>query len=394
MRIVFITNRYFPHVLGGAEVTVQTLAEELNRRGHQVAIVSLSPTDEDSSDFVNGIQIYRLAVRNLYNPFLSGRQSLLKLLWHIKDVYNLSGARQVGRVLDLQKPDFVSTHNLGGLSVAVWDQIRSRGIRLIHTLHDYYLVCPKTTMFKHKQNCSTQCMTCRVLSLPKRNKSDSADVVIGISHFVMNVHTSRGFFAGASKSIVYNSRKLGPSVSGGPKTGTDDGPVRFAFFGRVEEQKGIELLLQVIGELPAQDWILKVAGDASDPGYIERLRRRFPAPNIEFVGFVRADAFFPTVDVLVVPSLWNEPLGVVAFEAWGFGVPVIVSRRGGLAEIVDDATGWIFEPDLEGDLLRTLSLVLGRRKLLSAMRDACLARRNYFVPERHADEFLSAIGAT
>jgi glycosyltransferase involved in cell wall biosynthesis len=395
LKFVFVTNRYFPHVLGGAEVTVQTLAEELQRRGHSVAVVSLSATEVDASDYVNEIRVYRLAVRNFYNPFGTRQQSLFKLFWHVRDVYNLSAARQVGRILDLEKPNFVSTHNLGGLSVAVWGQVRSRGIRLIHTLHDYYLLCPKTTMFKHERNCPKQCGTCRILSRPKRNRSDSVDVVIGISQFVMNAHISMGFFAGATKAVIYNSRKSMHPLSVGPiGNGSPGGQLRFGFFGRIEEQKGIELLLAALSDLPAEDWILRVAGRASDPEYIDHLRRKFPAPGVEFLGFVPPQEFFPTIDVLVVPSLWNEPLGVVAFEAWGFGVPVIVSRRGGLAEIVDAATGWIFEPEFEGDLLRTLGSVLGKRELLSAMRGACLRRRGFFVPERQANEFLAAVQTT
>jgi glycosyltransferase involved in cell wall biosynthesis len=392
VKFLFVTNRYFPHILGGAEVTVQTLAEELRRRGHLVTVVSISATQDDVVSVLNEIRIYRLAVRNLYNPFQIRQRSLMKLLWHLGDAYNLSGGRQVGRILDLERPDFVSTHNLGGLSVAVWDQVRSRGIRLIHTLHDYYLLCPKTTMFKHERNCETQCVACRILSMPKRNRSDSVDVVIGISRFVMNAHVSRGFFASAKQAVIYNSRKLTCSLAGDSKSDSaHSGPLRFGYFGRIETQKGIARLLSALSEMTTNDWLLRVAGRASDPGYIDQLRRKFILPQVEYLGFLSAEDFFPTIDVLVVPSLWNEPLGVVAFEAWGFGVPVIVSARGGLAEIVDPDTGWVFEPESKGALLRTLRAVVDSRKILSSMRRACLRRREYFVPERQANEFLAAV---
>jgi glycosyltransferase involved in cell wall biosynthesis len=44
---------------------------------------------------------------------------------------------------------------------------------------------------------------------------------------------------------------------------------------------------------------------------------------------------------VLVPSLWDEPFGRVAAEAFAHGRPVITTGRGGLAEIVDDATGWV-----------------------------------------------------
>ena len=66
---MFVTTHYHPNVVGGAELSVQTLAEELSRQGKRVVVVSLSTTNADSVDEVNGIKVYRVAVTNFYQPF-------------------------------------------------------------------------------------------------------------------------------------------------------------------------------------------------------------------------------------------------------------------------------------------------------------------------------------
>ncbi|MBU2818033.1 glycosyltransferase family 4 protein, partial [Acidithiobacillus ferrooxidans] len=61
------------------------------------------------------------------------------------------------------------------------------------------------------------------------------------------------------------------------------------------------------------------------------------------------------VDIVVVPSLWQEPLGLVVAEALAFGKPVIASKRGGIPEMIKDGeNGLLFEPNRPEDLQESL----------------------------------------
>src|SRR5262249_15160356 len=153
---------------------------ELVGRGHAAVVITLGSGPGDTQDNVNGVRVYRLALANLYMPF--GRQppAPVRLLWHVLDTRNSRMAAKVGAILDAERPDWVSTHNLAGFSVAVWDAVKARGIGLGHVLHDYYLLCPRTTMFKGERNCESPCSTCRRLSAPKLRASRAVDLVIGI----------------------------------------------------------------------------------------------------------------------------------------------------------------------------------------------------------------------
>ena len=77
-KILFIANQYHPNFVGGAEISVQTLVEELSRQGLECVVVSLSSTGTDSVDSVNGIRVYRVATRNLYTPFSGPKSPVTK----------------------------------------------------------------------------------------------------------------------------------------------------------------------------------------------------------------------------------------------------------------------------------------------------------------------------
>jgi glycosyltransferase involved in cell wall biosynthesis len=393
MKVLFVSNLYAPHVVGGAELTLQTLAEELARVGHTVEVLSLAVDGIESTDIIGGVTVRRVLANRQHGPFNRRKSSLGRLQWHVGDIYNGFMGERVAQIIDRFAPDVVSTHNLGGFSIAVWDVVHARGIRLLHTLHDYYLLCPRVTMFKTGGNCDLQCAKCWLFSLRKRRASQQVDVVIGVSRFVLDKHVEHGFFRNAKHIVIYNSRKWKvPSPSEGSGAGAPR-PLRIGYIGRIEAAKGIEVLLEAVSRLAPESWELRIAGKAPEPAYGESLRRRYALPQIEYLGFVKPDAFYLSVDLVVIPSIWNEPLGVVAYEAMGFGRPVIAARRGGLPEMVEGTgAGWLFEPNDVDELRRLLARAASDPGLLAAMRGACLKQRQLFVPEIQAREFQAVLG--
>ena len=105
------------------------------------------------------------------------------------------------------------------------------------------------------------------------------------------------------------------------------------YLGRIEVTKGIETLIDAAAALGDERCSLLIAGEG-DPAYVDELRRRRSSPAIAFLGKVDAAAFFARIHLLVVPSLWEEPLSRVIPEAYASGVTVVASRVGGMPEIV------------------------------------------------------------
>jgi glycosyltransferase involved in cell wall biosynthesis len=96
----------------------------------------------------------------------------------------------------------------------------------------------------------------------------------------------------------------------------------------------------------------KVAGDGPA---LSEMKARAPG-NVEFLGRLGVDdlrAFYRKSRILVAPSLWFEPFGMVVVDAMAMGVPVIASRIGGLPYLVEDGVnGSMFEPGNPDDLVQ------------------------------------------
>jgi glycosyltransferase involved in cell wall biosynthesis len=335
MKILIISALYPPHVIGGAEKAAAQLAEALVRRGHGVVVVTLHPGPREDVDELNGVRVYRLPMDNFYWPF--GRKekpnTLRRLAWHLREIWNPAAARRIGRILDAEMPDVVNTHNVAGFSLAAWREVKRRNLRLVHTLHDYYLMCPRCTLFDRARNCEKRCLSCRVLTLNRRGLSRLPDSFVSVSQHALEEHLRRHYLEDGPATVIYNIQGASRSLpSKTRQSGQGSGDLIFGFIGRVEEEKGIETLLAASRHLHSSHWRLKVAGKGLDD-YVKSLADKFPDPRIEWLGFTDAERFYASVDVVILPSLWAEPLPYVCVESLHAGKSLICALSGGIPEI-------------------------------------------------------------
>jgi glycosyltransferase involved in cell wall biosynthesis len=90
-----------------------------------------------------------------------------------------------------------------------------------------------------------------------------------------------------------------------------------------------------------------------------------------------------------VPSLSHEALATTVLEAYMHGVPVIVSRRGGLPEMVEEGrTGLTYEPLEPGALREAVDVFLRDRPILQDMRLAALKKASHFLQRRMQAQYL------
>lgn len=392
MRVLLVSSLYEPHVVGGAERVVRALAEGVCEAGDDVAVLSLAPGGGRATDTVGGVRVHRVPLRNVYWPFgREARHPGARPVWHALDAYNPAMEGEAERVLDAERPDVVHTHNLAGFSVAVWRAARRRRIPLVHTIHDYYLMCPRTSMFRDGRNCGAQHLACRLYTGPRRMLAGLPDAVVGISRFALDRHLAHGYFAGVARREVIPNGYRAPGAP--PPARAPGGPLRAGFIGQLTPVKGVETLLREARELPPGGWELRVAGKGA-PEYEERLRTELAGPGVRFLGFTRAEDFYREIDVLVVPSLWHEPFGMVVIEAFAHGVPVVGSRRGAIPEIVQDGrTGILFDPDARGELRDALAALAAEPRRLAEMRPRCLERARDFDPGAVIRSYRALYGA-
>jgi glycosyltransferase involved in cell wall biosynthesis len=334
MRILHLGSLYPPHVVGGAERVVEILAEGMASRGIDTAVAHLAPQPAPPSHR-NGVGIYPLRHRNpLWIERSATYPGILRQFNKLATLFNFMTERDFDTLLREFCPDVVHTHSMVELTPFMWDAAKSRGATIVHTLHDYDLVCIRAALFKNGQNCNPAHTACSLFSQVKKRHHRHVDHVVGVSNSILKTHLERGFFQHlphSSRHVVWNPVR---GVSGTTHAGSTrrEGPFTFGFLGRLVPEKGIDLLLSCCRDLPSEGWQLKVAGRA--PTDRSALRECASGLPIEFVGYADPGEFLRCIDVLVVPSVWAEPFGLTVVEAYAAGVPVLGADSGGIAEIV------------------------------------------------------------
>lgn len=241
-------------------------------------------------------------------------------------------------------PDVVNTHNITGFSPTIFSAIRRSGFPLVHTLHDQYLLCPKTTMYRNS-NCSKPCLSCKPYA-SLRSSQAHTDLVVGVSKFILQRHRQFGAFENTPERVIYNSAPSWPSDI---RRSTAK-PLRFGYLGQIRPTKGLHVLIQAFMEEQLTNAELHIAGKG-DAEYETNLRQLTEShTNIRWLGYSESKSFLESIDILVVPSLWNDTAPLVVMEAYSAGRPVLASRRGGIPELVTPETGWTFDPDDKREL--------------------------------------------
>lgn len=359
---MMISLGYPPNVIGGTELLVQSLARALARQGTSVSVVSLSQNGNDWEYDEDGVRAYFIAAHPMGIALLDPKRSpLKKVLWHALGEFNIWSAGKLAPIIEREKPDIIHTHSLLGLSVSLWQVARARGIPIAHTLHDYQLLCPRGTMFRAGHPCATQCGQCHWLTARRRRASAIPTAVVGISEFILQAHRTRGYFPNALQTVIPNGINV-PANDDTPRNRTPAPPWRIGFVGRLHPIKGVELLIDALKQLPNGSYVAKIAGTGNPP-YEAALKARASGLAVEFLGWVRPADFYPQIDVLVVPSLYDEPQGLVLLEAARAGIPVIYSNRGGLAEM-----GAAFPDFIAFDPARSNALSDALRAMMAAPR--------------------------
>jgi glycosyltransferase involved in cell wall biosynthesis len=182
--------------------------------------------------------------------------------------------------------------------------------------------------------------------------------------------------------------------------GLADGEVAVGVIGRISRTKGQRLFLEalspLLGEFPAIRLLVAGAADFEDPQEEARVRELAEAgpdrSRIAVTGrMVASLSFLDAMDVLVVPSLWEEPFGLVAVEGMARRLPVVVTRSGGLQEIVEDGvTGFVVQKE-PGPLAEAVRKLVEEPGLRLQMGEAGRTRvEERFHPERQMGKILEA----
>ncbi len=413
LRITYIVHHYPPDYRAGAEQYTHRAARWMVEQGHDVEVVTLESISEGSSAHVEstleayeGVPVHRLRFKLVGAPH--------ELTWRFD---NPLLEQWVADYLTERKPDFV--HFMAGYLIGIGPlrAVRAAQIPMALTMHDYWFVCPRHTLQRGNGELCTAvpetpaaCARCEAQGQSRTAKADSITgglysavlARFGLAAESAAIAQRRAATAEAitwPDVVIAPTRFLAAKVKENlPRAnvlvvphGNDALPeqandhavaatvraqgVQIGYLGQIAQHKGVHVLVEAFRKLDPGTATLHIHGVLeSNPDYSVRLRKQVDnAPNIHFHGGYNRDALpavLASLDAVVVPSVWYENSPLVIMEALGEGVPVITSRLGGMAELVEDGrTGLHFtmgDADALADTLRTFTGDAALRERLRA----------------------------
>lgn len=347
LHVLIANNIYPPIMAGGAELIVQYLAEGLVTRGHRVTVVSTCGPEMEPYpvEHKNGVEVIRFFPKNFYWHWTRGeRPGYQKALWHVRDAWNRDAGKRFRTVLEESSPDLLHSHLIDGMSAILWRRARQRGIPVIHTAHDYHLLCPRSLMLtKSLKVCDNPQAPCRLYRSWHRQTTRDINLFCSPSQFLIEKHQAAGLKASRT-AVVRNGIPL-PSVV--PKQRDKQAPRRFLFAARMTREKGCQVVIDAMKRMPKElNFELMVAGKGA---YEEAFREAASADSrMKLLGYIQGEEktnAFRQADCLLLPSLWYENAPVVIIESAAYGIGVIASRMGAIPEFIRDGkNGLLFEP--------------------------------------------------
>ena len=179
----------------------------------------------------------------------------------------------------------------------------------------------------------------RVYAIEKAGMQ-AADRVIAVSELTRRIVISKYGIPAEKVVTVHNAVRFGESEEAVPERAVKDKVV--TFLGRITYQKGpdyfVEAAAKVLQRVPDVRFVMAGSGDLMNH-VVRRVAQLGIADRFHFTGFLKggeAQRMFRLSDVYVMPSV-SEPFGISPLEAMRSGVPVIISRQSGVAEVLDYA---------------------------------------------------------
>ena len=162
--------------------------------------------------------------------------------------------------------------------------------------------------------------------------------------------------------------------------------------GRVEVQKGVQVLLKAWRKIDHPDAQLVVVGDGGYLSFLKQYAKNHNLQRVTFTGSLPHDQFldhFAAADVFVYPELTRPAFGLVAAQAMTHGTPVIGANHGAIPEVIADA-GLLCEPDNAIDLRDQLQYFLSHSDTWDFLRTKAQQRvKTYFSVDQMVKQTLA-----
>ncbi|MFP4001935.1 MAG: glycosyltransferase family 4 protein [Thermoplasmata archaeon] len=372
LRVLFVTESYPPESYGGGEISCALMAESLVDKGVEVSVITSGSEKADGLETRNGVKVFRklktgkardTLVENLKRKIYL-KSSVKKEVPKLAPDHDLIHFFNITSITDLpvEKPKFA-------------------------TINSYINFCPKGNLFYKEEWVCEGCKFTKFLGCItnseyvgnqklnrflkyspffwftlyqdyKRRKRclNYIDRFFSLSGFINDMLMKEGIDLDNIVKVP-NISEIDTSEERATQNMTTDKPL-VAYIGALNKIKGVDLLIKAFDNIDSEAELI-IVGDGPERDDLRDLANG--NKNIRFLGKVdheNISAIYDRSDVIVVPSLWPEPLSRVLLESAHLGKPILATDIGGNPEVVKNGyNGFLFRPEVD-DLTAKLERIL------------------------------------
>lgn len=400
MKIVLANYRYF--VSGGPEIYMFNVKRLLEEAGHTVIPYSVrSPLNEETpyaSYFPHGKSESGDAYFDNVKKTPKNVVRLLSCAFYNREAY-----KNLRRLIRDERPDVVYVlQQINALSPSVFKAAKDEGVRVVHRLSDFNIMCPRSDFLCDGEIC-TACTGGDYSKARKRRCCHGSRATTEVRVASMRFHRACRLFdcvdafvcptaftasllekSGVDEGRVNVVPTFVPAYERKAETAQDEPYV--LYLGRISHEKGVDLLVKAAIGRPGLR--LKVTGRIDDEyakDIVAQVEAAGAADRIEFVGFVKGaekDALIDGAACVACPSTWYENMPNTVLEAYAHGKPAVVFDVGCMPEIVEDGVTGTVVPFRDADALG--------EAVVRYVRDPELAERHGEIGLKLANERYTA----
>ena len=372
------------YIRGGAQRYVFELSELLKSRGHEIIYFTAKHKNNISTEydqyFVDGFT-YSDMQESDFSVFAKMRAGL-------NSIYSFDAAKKFRELIRITKPDIIHTHSIPyRLTSAVIDAAQKENIPVVHTCHEWKALCPNQRLFNF--NTPMVCEKCKNFKFYNAVKekcikgsffgsvlgcaeaylchfrgtySHKIDKFIAPSIFVKKKMEEYNFDTNKIAYIphYFNLDKFSPRYS------SDN---YIIYYGHLTVQKGIKTLVNAMKNVPKTS--LVIIGDGELKEEVNHMISTQGIKNVILKDYILSEDIFEYVRnaaFTIIPSIWFETAGLVIYESFALGKPVIGSNIGPISELIENGcTGLLFEPGNVNDLTEKINYLIEKPDMISDM---------------------------
>jgi glycosyltransferase involved in cell wall biosynthesis len=368
MKILEINKFYY--LRGGSERHLFELSEALTRRGHEVVTFSMKDArnrpDASSDYFVDSVDLEKMSLKNIFKIF-----------------YNRQALHSLEKLIKQERPDIAHLHNIQyQLTPAIIQTLKKHNIPVIQTLHAYNIICPNAKLYTEGSPCERCSGSKFYQCLAHKCVHDSyAKSLLAMLEAYLNVSLFRRYegvdrFIAPSRFMKEVSARCGlPEEKIHVLHNFIDSEKFFSlkshvgdyllYFGRLAEEKGVDMLIEAVKDLPEEK--LKIVGSGPEStNYQLRITNYKLQDRVELINHQSGKDLVNLIanaKAIIIPSRWPENMPYSLLEAMSFGKAVVVARIGGLPELIAHGkNGFLFTPR-DPESLKEQLRILGKSDL-------------------------------